>query len=336
MRIRFSTPFPYSILHGGLEVQAEETLRALRHRGIDAEFLNPGPQGEAFDLLHAFGPGIGVSDFVPYLAPTTRLVVSLISGGPAYSRARAAAKRLVTSVSRLARQRTELALRRAVLDRADRIVVLTTRERDYAARTYCIPSKKFLVVPNGVDARFFVATAAPFHEHFGTEDFVLFVGSVVPRKNPLNLARALAARGLPGVFIGPALPAFSEYAREFADFVASVSHLTWIPEMKHGDPLLPSAYASARLVCLPSTSETQPLAALEGLAAGRPVVIGNRPYAMQPPLDSCVRCNPLSPTSIGDAVEKGLRGEGTSGHSVIPTWDDVAANLEAMYLEIAD
>jgi glycosyltransferase involved in cell wall biosynthesis len=336
VRVRFSTPFPFSILHGGLEVQAEETLKALRRRGIDAEFLDPGPTGEPFDLLHAFGPGIGVSEFVPYLEPRTKLVVSLLSGGAAYSRSKAVAKRLVTSIAQLARQRTEFAIRRSVLDGADRIVILTTWERDYAARTYGISLKKFVVIPNGVDARFFVARAAPFHEHFGMENFVLFVGSVIPRKNPLNLARALATRGLPGVFIGPAMPAFAGYAREFADVIAAASRLTWVPKMQHANPLLPSAYAAACLVCLPSTSESQPLAALEALAAGRPVIVGDRPYAMQPPLDSCVTCNPLSPTSIGNAVEQVLRGEASGRPSTVPSWDDVAADLEVVYREVVD
>lgn len=334
VRVRFMSPFPYTVLRGGLEVQAEETLLALRRRGMDAEFLDPGPRGDAFDLLHAFGPGIGISEVVPHLEPKIGLVVSLLSGSPEYSLAKTAAKRLVTSISRLAGQRTDFALRRAVLSRADRIIVLTTLERDYAVRTYGIPSGKFVVVPNGVSMRFFEATAALFHERFPVEDFALFVGSIVPRKNPLNLARVLARRGLPGVFIGPMMPAFGKYGREFADFMAQVPQLTWIAGVAHADPLLASAYAASRLVCLPSSAETQPLAALEGLAAGKPLVLGDSPYARQPPFENCMRCDPLNPASIERAVEEVLRRDDSVQPLSVLTWDEVAALLDAVYQDI--
>jgi hypothetical protein len=49
-----------------------------------------------------------------------------------------------------------------------------------------------------------------------------------------------------------------------------------------------------------------------------------------------VTCNPLSPTSIGNAVEQVLRGEASGRPSTVPSWDDVAADLEVVYREVVD
>jgi glycosyltransferase involved in cell wall biosynthesis len=105
----------------------------------------------------------------------------------------------------------------------------------------------------------------------GSEDFVLYVGRIEPRKNVLGLVRATCAARLPLVVIGDPVPGHEPYAH--ACHTAGQGTVRWLGGLSHDDPLLASAYAAARVFALPSWFETPGLAALEAALAGCAVVL---------------------------------------------------------------
>jgi glycosyltransferase involved in cell wall biosynthesis len=161
--------------------------------------------------------------------------------------------------------------RRELLELSDRVLPNSQAEARQLARLFGTDPARLTVVPNGVVDNFRSASPEPFREAFGNEDFVLFVGRVEPRKNPLGLIRAVSSLSLRLVIVGAAPAEHWGYLescrREGGDRV------TWLGAREHDDPILASAYAAARVFALPSWFETPGLAALEAALAGTAVVI---------------------------------------------------------------
>jgi glycosyltransferase involved in cell wall biosynthesis len=172
-----------------------------------------------------------------------------------------------------------------------------------------------------------------FVSRYGVSDFVLCTASILARKNVLPLAEALAALSYPGVFIGHPSPTESAYVREFAAVIDANPHLYWIPGLAYDDPLLASAYRAARVFCLPSSSETQSLSALEAMACDLPVLLGDYPYARQSPFEQCLRCDPRQPGVLRAAIQ-GAMEDPDRYRIPLPSlyrWPAVAARIRSLY-----
>ena len=105
----------------------------------------------------------------------------------------------------------------------------------------------------------------------GLDRYVLFVGSLVARKCPDILVRALARVSLPCIFVGdgPMRASLERLAAKsgIADrvvFAGAVDHRT-----------LHCYYSGAEALILPSVSETAAIVAIEALSVGVPVVASN-------------------------------------------------------------
>jgi alpha-1,3-rhamnosyl/mannosyltransferase len=143
--------------------------------------------------------------------------------------------------------------------RADHVIAVSERTKRDVVELYGIAPGKVTVTPHGVDPAF-----APG----ATEDggFVLFVGAIQARKNPLAAAEAAAAVDLPLVVVGPEKePAL---ARELRSRGADVRG--WVDKAE-----LAELYRRASALVLPSCFEGFGVPVLEALASGTPVVLSD-------------------------------------------------------------
>ena len=86
--------------------------------------------------------------------------------------------------------------RRSMLACSDLIFPNSDMEKKQIHRLFAIPQSKMSVVYNGVDRGFLEADPELFRQRFGQEKFILSIGRIEPRKNQLNLIRAM--RKTPG------------------------------------------------------------------------------------------------------------------------------------------
>ncbi|WP_165235073.1 glycosyltransferase [Aquisphaera insulae] len=161
--------------------------------------------------------------------------------------------------------------RRELLTLCDRILPNSQAEARQLARLFGVDREKFTVVPNGVLERFARATPDAFRERHGDEDFILFVGRIEPRKNPLGLILAARLLGVRVVVLGAAPAEHRAYLERCRE--AGGGLVRWLGSHDHDDPMLASAYAAARVFALPSWFETPGLAALEAALAGASITI---------------------------------------------------------------
>lgn len=172
----------------------------------------------------------------------------------------------------------------------------------------------------------------------GLDRYVLFVGSLVPRKCPDVLLKALAKVSLPCIFVGdgPMRASLERLAAKFgiADrvvFVGAVDHRT-----------LHCYYSGAEALVLPSVSETAAIVAIEALGAGVPVVASNllgvAAYVhdrenglLVEPGDEAALTQALSVLETDKSLRAKLRREAENSGRAADGWPKVVDQLQAIY-----
>jgi glycosyltransferase involved in cell wall biosynthesis len=186
-------------------------------------------------------------------------------------------------------------------------------------------------VNNAVHDIFYNATGDEFVNKYKLENFVLFTGNIIPRKNPLLLAKVLNKLQLNGVFIGSGDYGGSSYLESFKrEIYISNGRLIWINGLGSEDPMLASAYHAARVFCLPSRSETQPQSALEALVAKKPIILANKPYAYQSPFEGVFKSN-LCEKDLAEAVIFSMSAKVEYSNLESLRWKNVASKIGDIY-----
>ena len=315
--------------HGGPSVRAPRLVRELDAAGVTAELRrHPSPRGfDGIEVAHIFNAWSPLSavDVVRRarlagratvlspifldlsLAPLwdEKLVEAFAAGAPGAAMEPAlAAFRAELDAARTRRDEPAEAMPgfhdavREMAHNADRLIVVSERERARLARIGADTSRA-RVVRNPVDASLFgAADPAAFRQHVGLADFVLCVARIEPRKNQLMLVHALRDTGLPVVLVGHAT---SDTYRQVLERHATPG-LRILDRLEPNSPLLASAFAAARVVALPSWAEGAPLAALEAAAAGANLVLSDESGESEYFGDLAHYCDPGDAASIRAAV----------------------------------
>ena len=196
------------------------------------------------------------------------------------------------------------ALRRLVppsLRRAARVLTVSQWTKADLVRRYGIDPGRVVVTPNGVDPVFTPAGARP-----DIADYLLFVGALRPRKDPVTALEALAL--LPDhlrmVMVGPdkgELPRV-QAAVERLGLGARV-----ILRGHVGRDELGALYRGATCMVLPSRYEGFGLPVVEAMASGTPVVSTTAGAIPEIAGDAALLVAPRDPRALAVAVHEALR-----------------------------
>jgi glycosyltransferase involved in cell wall biosynthesis len=159
--------------------------------------------------------------------------------------------------------------------RADRVLVVSERTRRDVVARYGIGAARVAVTPNGVDPVF--TTDGGNGE--GGDAYLLFVGAIQARKDPLAALAAAREVGLPLVVAGPEKDA--ELARALRDAGADLRGYVAPEELAR-------LYRGAAALVLPSRFEGFGLPVLEAMASGTPVVAADEPALREVGSDAVV------------------------------------------------
>jgi glycosyltransferase involved in cell wall biosynthesis len=291
MRIRSVPVQPHCFLYGGFDIQMGRTNEVLTSVGVDARPLDFWDRKEDFEILHlwglelqhqklihiakSYGKKIVMTPLLPYVSDLT------------YMRHWMAALR--------GRKKIELDIVRSL----DLMLVVNQLQAESAEKLFRLPSKKIEIIPTILDPLFFKKTITP-QTLVDEENYIVCPGNILPRKNQVRLAHAAIEVGHPIVFIGDLMGGEDKYGREFYNLMGTSLKLKWYRSLDW--EALYRVIASASIVALPSFNECQPAAGLEAAALGKPLLLGDRPYAYQEFFKGAMTVNPASI----DSIAKGL------------------------------
>ena len=261
---------------GGGEIQLLAYKKHLEKNGIQVDLFDPwNPNFLDYDLVHFFsviGGSVHLCNFIKNLGIPLVITSSL----------------WITEETKHLYPVDEI---RHQLSLADIIIGNSDIECDNMSKVLDLPREKFKTVYNGVEDIFFEKVDGEiFRKHFNIyDDFVLNVGNIEPRKNQLNLAKAM--KSIPNkklVLIGHIRD--KEYGKKVFEELGK--QLIYIDYLKNDSELLRSAFSACDIFCLPSTLETPGLAALEALACSCKVVVTQEGATKEYFKDTVLYCNP--------------------------------------------
>jgi glycosyltransferase involved in cell wall biosynthesis len=206
----------------------------------------------------------------------------------------------------------EWAIRRHVRV-ATRLLTISQASKRDLVRLYRADPARIDVAYPAVETRFKPAGAAEVERvkrKYGLAGrYVLHLGTIKPRKNLPRLVRAFAQAHLPpdtqlvlgGMTTFGAAPV--ERAVRETGLGKRLLRLAYVP-----DADLPALYTAADAVAIVSLYEGFGMPALEALACGAPLVIGNRGSLPEIGADAAVVVDPLQIRSIAEGLERVLGG----------------------------
>lgn len=205
---------------------------------------------------------------------------------------------------------------------AARVLTVSERTKSDLVELYGVDPGRIVVVPHGVDPAF-----TPGASRDGS--YLLFVGAVQRRKNPLAAAEAAAELGMRLVVVGPSRDPALVHAleRRGADVRGYVAK----------DELV-ELYRGAAALVMPSRYEGFGLPVLEAMASGTPVVAAPDAALREVADDAAVF---VEPEQLADGVRQALVERGTlvaAGlrRAATFTWEQAARRTLAVYREVLD
>ncbi len=336
----FTYPSAFQNIGGG-EIQLLKTREYLEKHGLQIDLFDLWrTKIEAYDILHVFS---SVKECLPLIQVARSRNVKVVTNSGLWSdfhRAVFTDGGWGRKTDLLLRHGLKVACpvfpssRRQVLLSSDLVCPNSEMEKNQIARLFAVPRRKIKVVYNGVDKSFLEADPSYYHSLYGKAPFVLSVGRIEPRKNQLNLIKAVKRLGDARlVLIGDPVSGHEKYFRECQS--AGSGFTKFLPAVGHSDPLLKSAYGACDLFVLQGWFETPGLAAMEAALAGTKVLVTEGGSTKEYFKNFVDYIRPSSTKDITDKIKKNLakkREETLKNHVLMHfTWDTVTRNLLDYY-----
>lgn len=155
---------------------------------------------------------------------------------------------------------------------ADEIIVLSKNVQDYFMRTY---NRRTRFIPNGVN-RPSVRTAKKITERWGLgkDDYILFLGRLVPEKGLKYLVEAFRnVKTDKKLVIAGGASDTDEFMKEIRDLAANDERIIFTGFVQ--GKILDELYSNSYLYVLPSDLEGMPLSLLEAMSYGNCCVVSD-------------------------------------------------------------
>lgn len=293
-----------------------KTKEALEKKGVEVRLFNQWEDRISdFDILHVFG---SVKDCLGLMEAAKSQKVKTVLSPIFWSTLQRAVHEygsLDYKIRMVLRHMVKVIFpaaassRRKMMEIADVVVPNSSLEAKQVARLFAIDKSKMKIVPLGVDERFSQATPDEFLSKYKIDDFVLTVGRIEPRKNQLNLIKAINKTNLKLVIIGDPVSGYEDYYHKCRSLAGN--SVLFINRLQHEDTLLASAYSACSVFVLQGWFETPGLVALEAGLAGAKLAVTKGGSTRDYFEDFVEYLNPASWRAIRKAITNALKKEKT-------------------------
>lgn len=360
LRLLIVTPryFPYM---GGVENHVYQVAHRLARAGVDVTVLSTDPTGELAPRENADGVTVRRVHAWPserdyYFAPDIYRIITqefwdlvhvqsyhtLVAPVAMLAALRAGIPYVLTfhggghsSWARNALRGLHRRLLRPLFTRAARLVATARFEIALFGEQLGIPRDKFVLIPNGSDLSGRAQQVSPSTD----PELVVSIGRLERYKGHHRviaaLPKVLAQRPETRLWIagkGPYEPELRGLARDLG--VADHVEIRAIPATER--ERLAQELSKAALVVLLSEYETNPMAALEAIALGRPTLVADTSGLSELAEQGWARAIPLesTPDQVAEEVLAQLEDPHRPEGVELSTWDECATDLLAVYKSV--
>jgi len=228
-------------------------------------------------------------------------------------------------------------LLRPLLTRAERLVTLARFESDLFGARLEIPAERFVMIPNGSDLQ----AAAALQPRPPAGATIASVGRLERYKGHHRILAAMpeVLRRRPDARLlilgtGPYKDELQRMVLELG--LAGQVQIRSIPPADR--QAMAETLSMCAMVVLLSEFETHPIAVLEALSLGRPALVADTSGLAEIAEAGLARAIPLhsSPQAVASAVLEQLEHPLIPEHVHLPTWDECASQLLALYQDILE
>jgi glycosyltransferase involved in cell wall biosynthesis len=331
MKVVFDCRMPCMLAHGGMQIQIDQTLAALKCIGVDAEPLRWWDANQKFDVLHYFGrvpfilleiahqKGVKVvmSDFLGEVGARPRRRIE-------FQRAFVNTFRNILTPSRVGGLNWES------YRQVDACIALTPWEAHLMSYIFDAPAERTHVVLNGVEDVFFQSAQATRGE------WLVCTATIRNIKRNYEVAAAAVEAKTPIWMIGKPYGEGDAYAQKF--LALAKQHPKFV---RYEGPIdsreqMARVYREARGFVLLSMYESLSLSALEAAACQCPLLLSDLPWAKSVFKEGASFCSPTaSQTEAAAALRRFYDDAPNQKLADTPlTWTQVAEQLAGIYRSI--
>ncbi len=203
-----------------------------------------------------------------------------------------------------------------VMPRLEAMIVPSYAVKRDLAELCGASEERITIIPHGVDEEFFEATPAQREvartQYALPDRYILFVGSVEPRKNLLGLLEAFTGlpletqRHYPLVIVGAA-----GWKNETIQTAIAKNPNVRLAGYVSRE-LLPAVYEGCSLFVFPSHYEGFGMPVLEAMAAGAPIIASNSSALPEVLGDTGILIDPDDPNNLAEAIAQVLEDQQTA------------------------
>lgn len=202
------------------------------------------------------------------------------------------------------------------IEKARHIFAISNSTKDDIVKNYKVPPSKITVTYMGYDKKFSPQPESLVEKTKSkykiTGDYIIFIGTLQPRKNIDRLLKALrnlnidSKSALQLIVVGKKGWLFDSIFQEVKDLnlISSVIFTDYVSQED-----LPALISGAKLYVLPSLYEGFGIPVIEAQACGVPVVVSNTSSLPEVVGESGILIDPKNVDSIADGIKKALDQE---------------------------
>jgi glycosyltransferase involved in cell wall biosynthesis len=331
VKVLFDHPQPFSLAHGGVQIQIEQTKSALEKVGVEVEYVRWWDDSQRADIVHYFGRPSAIYIDLAHGKGMKVVMAELLSE----LGARSPIARLIQRMAiRLIRRAAPGALaNRMAWDSfrlADACIALTPWEGALMSSIFQAPPERVHWIANGVETVFLESKEAT------RGSWLVCTATIRSLKRVLEVAEAAVHAQTPLWVLGKPYGEQDPYALRFLKFAKQHPSVIRYEGALSDRSQLARIYREARGFVLLSTNESLSLSALEAAACGCPLLMSDLPWARTVFGQHASYCSVRASTSQTAAVLRRFYDE--APQKPLPpkplSWLQVAEALKAIYLRV--
>ncbi|MEO8352279.1 MAG: glycosyltransferase family 4 protein [Chthoniobacteraceae bacterium] len=333
MKILIDHHYPFQIAHGGLQIQVEQTFKALRNLGVDVEYLRWWDETQTGDLIHYFGRP--APNYIRGARKKgIRFVFTELLG------ATGARSPGTLRVQWLTNRVFERCAPRIVVDRmwwdsyqvTDACIALTGWEAHLIHWLFNAPPDRVRVIGNGVETEFLEPEASVRGK------WLVTTASILPVKRIVETAQAAAETQTPYWVIGRPFSEDDPYFGEFRSLQKRHPEVIRYEGAISDRRQLAQVYREARGFVMLSQWESLSISALEAAACGCPLLLSDLPWAHSVFGDAATFCR--WDASVEERKRVLSRFYEAAPSLPVPPqplgWQEIAESLRSLYKSLLD